>query len=125
MMNKQQSPKINSLKMLSILPILAILLTAFNKAETLKVPKGSMKSAIEQVVASAKVELPLKPKAFILKEDSTKKKGLITIQKKDSSGVKMEIVGVKGDFSIMDLKDPNGNQPLFIVDGVPREMDRI
>jgi TonB-dependent SusC/RagA subfamily outer membrane receptor len=137
MMNKQKSSKVNSLKLLLTLPILGVLLTAFNKSENLKISSESLGTIVEKVVTQP-IELPnvkeygnsfvsklTEKKVLTTPEnepliadlDSTKKEKTVSVTL--NNGLKSLVTdGLSGTIKLTGLRDVNDINPIYIIDGV-------
>lgn len=129
MMNKQKSSNINSLKMLSVIPILVVSLTAFNKSEEVKLPKNSIQATIEKV-ALAVIESNTIPVAEtteikhpkylnLIETDSLNKnnKMKMVLQMDKDTITKVTITNDSTKTNIV-ITGIEGRQPIYVIDGV-------
>jgi hypothetical protein len=137
MMNKQKSSKVNGLKLLLTLPILGVLLTAFNKSENLKISSESLGTIVKQVVTQP-IELPNvkeygnsfasklteekvlttpENEPVIANSDSTQKEKTVSVTL--NNGLKSLVTdGLSGTIKLTGLRDVNDINPIYIIDGV-------
>jgi TonB-dependent SusC/RagA subfamily outer membrane receptor len=137
MMNKQKSSKVNSLKLLLTLPILGVLLTAFNKSENLKISNESLGKIVEKVMiqpievpnvkeygnslvsklTEKKVLTTPENEPVIANLDSTKKEKTVSVTL--NNGLKSLVTdGLSGTIKLTGLRDVNNINPIYIIDGV-------
>lgn len=137
MMNKQKSSKVNGLKLLITLPILGVLLTAFNKSENLKISHESLGKIVEKVMIQP-INLPNEKElseSFVSKItekkdltspeneqlianlDSTKKEKTVSVTL--NNGEKSMVTdGLNGTIKITGMRDVNNMNPIYIIDGI-------